>query len=378
MIETKKVTQINSDGATFNAEFINLGKDEIVEYGFFFGGKQIPIIIFDSTLLHDKANKGVFSKTMDARLAGNTIYHVKGYAKTNNNIVYGNEIEFESQGSKYSPWDLFHNTDFRFGRRVYFTNDNEKGFIITTESGAFRSYDPISNTFKTLKKVPIDGHSGTRCATFALGGFVYFISNDLQNVLRYDMANDIWEAHSSRPLVPDDQTHGLVANGTGYFLSTSGMYYYDSNSQIWVKKTDSPSSTIHSAQVIGNKVYVMAGPTRTIFMYDLESNVWVTKTQYPGQWKAEIIAFTLNNKIYWGLSYSTGVNAMAVNDMWEYNTTLNSWKEVESLPLTHSGSELIAFSINSVGYFGYGYNDPSRTTDLFEIIVYRFDPQKIK
>jgi len=106
IIQTSDVTNIDSKGATFNAEIINIGIDNIIQYGFVFDTQEPGIDVSFNKTLVTKAQEGKFSITLNDNLAGNLDYIVKAYARTGTNIIYGNEVEFHSKGSQWNPWDL--------------------------------------------------------------------------------------------------------------------------------------------------------------------------------------------------------------------------------------------------------------------------------
>jgi N-acetylneuraminic acid mutarotase len=90
---------------------------------------------------------------------------------------------------------------------------------------------------------------------------------------------------------------------------------------------------------------------------------WNKKANYPEKrWGA--IGFSINGKGYLGLGWSP----YSKNDMWEYDTILNSWTKKADFPADARGSA-VAFSIGNYGYVGTGRVD-NPTADF-----YKFDPK---
>ncbi|MBK9357327.1 MAG: hypothetical protein IPN08_08075 [Bacteroidales bacterium] len=63
IIYTKNTTGINATGATLNAEFINMGYDAVVRYGFVYGTEDPTIDSSAITVINAEAGKGEFFQT---------------------------------------------------------------------------------------------------------------------------------------------------------------------------------------------------------------------------------------------------------------------------------------------------------------------------
>ncbi len=378
VIQTQNISNIDSNGVTFNGEFIDIGYSHITEYGFVFSTYEPSIENSGTLIITSNATNGVFSESISENIAGNINYYVKAFAKTDNHVIYGNNIEFFSQGSKFNPWDLILQPNMDGWHDAHGTSNNELGFILF-QSEDFYSYNPNTNTLAKKQNIPIDGNTGTYYASFNLDNYLYILTNDSKEVLRYDIKNNQWTKLGNRPFSPNGYIgfFGFSINNIGYLLSRENFYSYNQSTDTWSKKLDIPSNYIFSAEVIDNKVYVF-GDNKWIWSYNPEGNTWQKETQYPGEWNGKIVSFTQNDKIYWGLSYYgsyTGAPSPAT-DFWEYNPELNNWKEIENFPLIHSQNEIFTFSINGYSYFGYRHPEYSAHYD--EYIIFKFDSQKIK
>lgn len=378
VIQTHNVSNIDSNGVTFNGEFIDIGYSHIMEYGFVFSACPSSIESLCTLTINSNAANGVFSESISEKLAGNINYTVKAFAKTANQVIYGNSIEFFSQGSKYNPWNLILQPKMEGWHDAHGTSNNELGFILF-QSEDFYSYNPNTNSLSKKQNIPIDGNTGTYYASFNLDNYLYILTNDSKEVLRFDINNNQWTKLGNRPFIPNGDIgfFGFSINNIGYFLSKEKFYSYNQLNDTWSKKNDIPSGRIYSAEVIGGKVYVL-GDNRWIWSYNPEDNTWHKESQYPGEWNGKIISFTQNDKIYWGLSYYGGYTGAPspATDFWEYNSNLNNWRKIENFPLFHSQNEIFTFSINECSYFGYRHPEYSARFD--EYIIFKFDSQKIK
>jgi|GEM_PF-1942069 len=378
VIQTQNVSNIDSNGVTFNGEFVDLGYSHITEYGFVFSIDEPSIENSDTLIIASNATNGGFSQSISENIAGNILYNVKAFAKTDNHVIYGNNIEFLSKGSKFNPWDLILRPNIDGWHNALGTSNNELGLILF-QSGDFYSYNPKTNTVDKKQNIPMDGNTGTYYASFNLDNYLYILTNDSKELLRYDIENDLWTKLGNRPFSPNGSIGflGFSINNTGYFLSRENFYSYDQSTDTWSKKSDIPSNNIYTAGVIDNKVYVF-GDYKSIWSYNPEDNTWQMVTQYPGKWNGKILSFTQNDKIYWGLSYYGGYSGAPspATDFWEYNPELKSWKEVENFPLFHSQTEVYTFSINGYSYFGY--RNYGNSDDYGGYLIFRFDPKKIK
>ena len=377
IIYTKNTTGINAMGATLNAEFINMGYDAVVRYGFVYGTEDPTIDSSAITVINAEAGKGEFFQTINTGLAGNMIYKVKAYAKTRDFVVYGNEIEFLSQGSACNPWDLMAEPTMDGWHNAHGISGNKYGYILF-QSGDFYSYDPVSETVTKLQNIPMDGNTGTLYASFELDGSLFVMSNDAEQLLRFNTKTGQWSKPGDLPFnIGDNNFFGFTINNEGAFLSGAYFYTYNEVSHGWTKRADIPSTNVHSAIVIENRVYAIAD-YKEIWMYDPLTDVWQKKSVFPGNWHGKVVGFSANNRIYWGLSYHGGYTGAPkpATDIWEYNPETNSWKGIERFPTYHSQTELFTFSFDSLSFFGYRNSDFQNNSDQY--LIFGFNPEKIK
>ncbi|TSD67198.1 galactose oxidase [Inquilinus sp. KBS0705] len=118
---------------------------------------------------------------------------------------------------------------------------------------------------------------------------------------------------------------------------------------------------------IGSKGYILGGNVgdgfTTILVndfweYDPTTDKWTRKADYPGQAGEYIRGFTINGKAYVGTGYGQRVETPGDTepqntDFWEYNPATNKWTRKADF-IGVERENVIAFSINGVGYMGLG------------------------
>lgn len=111
VIDTKPVTEINTQGAQFNAEVLNTGEFGIEDHGFVFGPYSYPALGGSNKIsMGRKESTGFYSAVGNRNMEKGQTYYVRAYAISNDNntVVYGQNISFVSLGS--APPEI---TDFK-------------------------------------------------------------------------------------------------------------------------------------------------------------------------------------------------------------------------------------------------------------------------
>lgn len=366
VLQTHDVSGITPDGVTFNGEFLTLGDSDITAYGFVYSTSDPNLDTSDTVLISSGTAKGEFSKTITNGVAGNISYNVRAFAKTADQIIYGNKVSFFSQGSKFNPWDLTLQPQMRGWSDAHGTSNDELGFILF-QSGNFYTFCPEANAVMKKQDIPINGNSATYYASFCLDNYLYVLSNHSQQILRYDIENDQWTKLGNRPFIPPSlgDFFGFSIGNTGYFLGDRNFYAYNQSADTWSKKPDFHTFSIYSADVVDNKAYVFAD-NRELWVYDPDTDTWEKETEYPGIWKWEIISLSSQDHLYLGLSYSYEEVAQ---DFWRYSVRTKSWEPIEKFPVEHSRNEVFSFSIGKMGFIGFRSSDYVRD-------IWRFSGEK--
>ena len=100
-VNTLDITNVSSEGATFNAEIKMRGHSPIERYGFVWSTiEHLDTTIMDKVILSDNMESGKFSATISSTLKEGETYAVYAFAKTGEYAVFGKSIQFKSLGSK--------------------------------------------------------------------------------------------------------------------------------------------------------------------------------------------------------------------------------------------------------------------------------------
>lgn len=100
LVFTGEVTNIDSTGATFHAKILELGKEEIIEYGFVWDSVTNPTIDnSEKFIIYDNPEIGIRSRRIFTTFQKGVEYYVRAYIKTIKYTSYGKNVSFTSLGS---------------------------------------------------------------------------------------------------------------------------------------------------------------------------------------------------------------------------------------------------------------------------------------
>ena len=102
-LETLPVSEVSDEGAVFNAQLLNSDGHEIIQYGFVWKllGATTPQLGSSFSISQMGApSDAVFSMEINSNLDIGRYYLVRAYVQTEQHTVYGNQIIFESLGSR--------------------------------------------------------------------------------------------------------------------------------------------------------------------------------------------------------------------------------------------------------------------------------------
>jgi len=97
-IITNEISDITNSSVVFNGDIISTGNTEIVEYGFLWDTDEPKIETANKAIINNYAKVGDYSTRIDSNLFKGSEQIVRSYLKTNNLIVYGNQIKFTCNG----------------------------------------------------------------------------------------------------------------------------------------------------------------------------------------------------------------------------------------------------------------------------------------
>lgn len=178
---------------------------------------------------------------------------------------------------------------------------------------------------------------------------------------------------------PRVQAVGFSIGGKGYIASgTNGLgdnllqdlQEYDPGSNSWSFKLDLPVPLRGSAAfVIGNKVYITTGGSPfglnyQMLVWDQSGNQWSSGPPFPaGKGRMAAIGVPMGTHGYIGTGFD--LTERALNDLWEFDSSDQTWTEKASLPGT-GRSYATAFPIHDKIYIGLGNNGSAYLKDWWE------------
>lgn len=155
-LRTLAVTDITSEGATFNAEFIFRGNFEILNYGFVWDTSPNPRVeSSERVVIEGDIRSNEFTREIKSALAEDQKYYIRAFVKTEDFIVYGDNIEFLSLGAKAPVISKVRPVSGTLGDTITLSGQN---FSYVENKVLFQDYEGkiVSATDTTLKVVVPD------------------------------------------------------------------------------------------------------------------------------------------------------------------------------------------------------------------------------
>ena len=361
-------------GVIFRAEVLNAGSYNVQSFGFVWSSTNPAIENSDTIQVSAPFTEGYFEKEVNYGLAKGLNYSVRPFVVYNSITVYGNALSFESLGSLRNSWEKLNpqNADLDGWSKSFGSSMNDKGFILF-QSSDFFSYDPVENSFSRVRNFPISGNTRSKFISVTIGSSQYFFNNIDLNLYKYE--NDIWTNLSNIP-VRDNQFHryfqGLSNGNSIMILSSSESHEYNLTTNTWIARSLIPTSTGFSVggTAMGSKAYVLTSD-KSIWEYDSDTHTWRLLTEYPGIIKDKIISFSLNNKIYFGISSDDyiGEDNWLDKELWSYDLTQDKWEAEDPFPSNLDPNDIHYFFVNNKLYIGHEF-------EFHNYDLWVFDPSK--
>lgn len=114
---TKNVTNIDASGVTLEARILDIGKDEITDFGFRLRNNGTDYYFS----LKNKGNLNDFKVRISTDIINGATYQCRSYMRTSRNLVLGNEVIFVSLGSEIPIINDFNPKEGLDGTRVTLT-----------------------------------------------------------------------------------------------------------------------------------------------------------------------------------------------------------------------------------------------------------------
>jgi len=369
---TKKVTNIDSTGVTFNAELLDFGKEEIIDFGFMLDNKDNMV-----SLLESGGTLNNFTLRISADLKDDQNYLCRAYVQTNDRQVFGNAVAFISKGclapqiievlpasgkpsklisiiGRYFSQNADNNAvqiglnmvevlDVRKDTLIVQVPDTKETKIVdikvtvankTTQSNIEFS---IISPWTVLDNFPGDSKWGS--SYFSIGSKGYVTVGNSSNydqlasaaLWEFNMENKEWRVLSQFPGARRKRAISFSIGGVGYVglgESSVGNYFndlwkYSPWDDTWEKLADYPgiNATLfpYSYFIINNKLYLTSQDDTKIWTFDPLLNQWSEILKDDNIISKEILAgFSINNKGYFIESFG-GYGELKGFRIWEYN-----------------------------------------------------------
>lgn len=269
LIFTGDVTDINNNGAIFNAKIVNPDNIDIVESGFVWDSKSNPTIAnAEKFVIGGRSLPGVISEQISTTLQVGVTYYVRAFVRCRSSVTYGKEVVFTSLGSLAPEI-----TDF-----IPKTGDLKDTLIITGHHFSYRPSNNVVLIDKLLSRV-IKANQDT----------LWIVVPENLNVLDapVDFSGSFY----------------VVVNNKAYFgiNGNKGFREYNPiNDEFKILANfPGPSRDGGSGFAIGNKIFYGTGygnyhNMKDIWEYDISSDSWIQKSDFPGKARKGSMTFSIN------------------------------------------------------------------------------------
>lgn len=384
-VVTKEVRNIDATGATLEAEILDRGALEILDFGF---------LITDEKKEHKysikkKGSLNNFSMRLSADMETGITYYCRAYAQTARNLVLGNQVRFESVGSlapeilDFNPKSGFDGTQVKLTGK-YFSADSASNKILINDIPAeliFSSLDSVifripSNSIIGNVSVSIIVGSKTRTATVpfnilgpdvtsmsvnsAYSGEVIslFGSNFLKNGASLSVTFGQYEAEvihftdTKVEVVVPVPVSNLLEDGNYRIHVINGKkrgyaHEYFLIMKSWEKKTPAPFDWHweYEAFSYDNKGFILELNTKDLYEYDPETDQWnpIPLSTFLGDRYQGSLYLVSGDKLF----KVGGYNHLqeAVNELWVFDFKAGSWTRKNDLPFGFL--KATSFSLNN-------------------------------
>jgi len=304
----KEVNVVNGEGITATAEILRIGNDSIKEYGFVWNSSGKPVIGDYRFSITGEPEPGIFSGDIKNCIDSGVVYEIRPYVISHKYTVYGNVLKFTGGGNLPPVLNDFNPKSGKVGSLVVIEGDNfnsnpEKNIV---RFGKVRARAIQATTTQLTVEVP------------------YMLEDaiiSVETTFRKYMIGKIFKIINPWQKITAPFSDGVFSQAP-YFFSVGGKGYFFNDELCWE--------------------------------YDQESSKWTKKSAFPGAKRWNALAFSINNKGYFGLGNDMG---QGYHDFWEYDPATNNWLRLSDYP-GNGVNYAKGFSINNDGFVGFGNNIP--------------------
>jgi len=382
---TKPVSEIDANGATFEADVAISGNDNVTDYGFIWNNSSTEFKIS----LINKSDLKEFKTRIKSDLILNQTYSCKAYIVTTKNLVYGNTVTFKSLGSSlpqildFSTKEGFDGDTIKLrGRYFSSLKENNKVFVNNMQASIISSNDSSiifitpMQSFSGMADIAVEVNS-TRTTALSkyniLGPIIESVSsmsghsgyaitikgkNLIQNGSNVDVYFGTFKAevrtssytkleiivpvpytYLSADLLTDKSLPVTLTNGLKK-VSLSGNFNI---LKLWEQKSATPFSWYYKYQAVtyNGKGYILELNDKQVYEYDPGTNIWnqYSTKEFPAERNDGSTYLTWGNNMYkiGGYDYMY----KSIYDVWAFNFTTKTWTQKNNIP----------FVLNNGSYF---------------------------
>ncbi len=320
LVFTGDVINITDSSATFVAKINSSGLMPIKESGFIWD--LYPNYRNGFKIINTKAQEGVYELKTNLKLLPGRTYYVRPYIQTETSLSYGKEITFRSNDRLIAlgnwkrvyddylgyGWCEFINSGFTYNNITYFA----------FEDGTLYGYNHVTNKF----------------------GFV-----------------------CSNPILTDAD-FSLVHNDKIFIFSINTIYDFDIQTKVFTKKV-TINETLNGASgfIVGDNIYFGLGAlynsfvyTKKFWSYNISTGKIKELSSFPGDYRCNAFSFVLNNKGYVGGGFNLIQGQWPYpkfQDLWYYDPDSDKWTERESIQINIENIYQLKGANTAYGYCFY-------------------------
>jgi len=263
------------------------------------------------------------------------------------------------------------------------------------KSGALNDcwkYNPVDDSWKEMK--PFPGLARVNAVAEVVNGMAYvglgfdiskqvYTGGNLFDFYMYNPAKDEWfkktgldslkttATNSCVSFVFNDKIYvGIGFDGAGF---TDEFWMYNPEDDSWKKINNFAGSYRAGAVLCANNNHVYCGTGFNTYNlsdwweYLPESDTWIQLKNMPDMGRENATALSINNRFFVATGRNFGGNLSGgylKADFMEYDVDKNVWYKRGEIP-GEARENAISFSINGIGYIGFGGNDTHVLNDFW-------------
>jgi len=271
---------------------------------------------------------------------------------------------------------------------------NGKGYIglgrdsLKSQLNDCWEYNPVNDSWTEKTPFPGIGRVKAMAATVNDKGYVglgfnialpiYNFEACLKDFWMFDPILDTWTKKADFPSNFTDACVSFVYKniiyvGSGFNGATLGneFWKYIPSENKWTRLNDFPGPGREAAVICSNEEHVYfgtgyrAGNLNDWWEYFPDSDSWKLIDNIPDNGRENSVGLSINNRFFISTGRQFGGNLTGghvKSDILEFNPALKVWYKRGDLPIARENA--VAFTINGIGYIGFGENDSKVLNDF--------------